>query len=133
MEGLLCHCALAMQEYNFAIVYRMGSSNGNADALSRCPLQTTNKSAPVAVTSARETSESLQQQQQTDSILQQVYSAVSTSTDNSAYVHWHKSRQSPLRRYYLLCDQLSIVDDVICRTYKPNHNMDAVTVACIRT
>ena len=32
MEGLLCHWALAMEEYNFNIVYRKGSLNGNADA-----------------------------------------------------------------------------------------------------
>ena len=35
MQGLLCQWALAMQEYNFDIVYRKGSLNGNADALSR--------------------------------------------------------------------------------------------------
>ena len=52
-----CRRALAMQEYNFVIVYRTESSNGNADALSSCPPQTTNQSAPVAITSARETSD----------------------------------------------------------------------------
>ena len=86
-QGLLCRWALAMQEYNFNIVYRSGSSNGNADDLSRSPLQATNQFAPVAVTSVRETSESLQQQQQqTDSILQQVYNALPTSTDKP--MHW---------------------------------------------
>ena len=126
MEGLLCRWALAMQEYNFNIVYRSGSSNGNADALSRSPLQATNQSAPVAVTSARETPESLQQQQQTDSILQQVYNALSTSTDKP--MHWHKLHPSPLCRYYQLWHQLSIIDGIVCRTYKPDGNMDAVTV-----
>jgi len=33
MEGLLTHWPLAMQEYNYSIVYRTGSSNSNADAL----------------------------------------------------------------------------------------------------
>ena len=33
-EGLLCRWALAVQEYDFSIVYRKGVSNGNADALS---------------------------------------------------------------------------------------------------
>ena len=126
MEGLLCRWALAMQEYNFVIVYRTGSSNGNADALSRCPPQATNQSAPVAVTSARETSDSLRQQQQADPILQQLYHAVSSSTDR--LMHWHKSHQSPLRRYYQLWHQLSIIDGVVCRTYKPDPKMDAVTV-----
>ena len=100
MEGLPCPRALAMQEYNFVIVYRTGSSNGNADALSRCPPQTTNQSAPVAVTSAKETSDSLQQQQQADSILQQVYHAVFSSTGK--LMHWHKSHQSPLHHYFQL-------------------------------
>ena len=49
MEGLLCHWALAMEEYNFNIVYRKGSLNGNADALSRLPATT---SKTVAITSA---------------------------------------------------------------------------------
>ncbi len=34
MEGLLCRWALALQEFDFDIVYREGSLNSNADALS---------------------------------------------------------------------------------------------------
>ena len=34
MEGMLFRWALAMQEYTFKIVYREGSANTNADALS---------------------------------------------------------------------------------------------------
>ena len=33
MEGMLYHCALALQEYNFEIEYNPGSQNANADAL----------------------------------------------------------------------------------------------------
>ena len=43
-------------------------------------------------------------------------------------MHWHKSHQSPLCRYYQLWHQLSIIDGVVCRTYKPDPKMDAVTV-----
>ena len=34
MEGILCRWALAIQEYDFHIMYRKGSLNANADALS---------------------------------------------------------------------------------------------------
>ena len=37
MEGMLALWSLAIQEYDFKIVYRKGSSNTNADALSRIP------------------------------------------------------------------------------------------------
>ena len=37
LEGMLFCWALAMQEYSFKIVYRKGSANTNADALSRLP------------------------------------------------------------------------------------------------
>ena len=43
MEGMLCRWALAMQEYNFQIVYRKWVLNGNADVLSRLP------SSPCAI------------------------------------------------------------------------------------
>ena len=125
MEGLLCRWALAMQEYNFTIVYRTGSSNGNADALSRGPMLHTIKSTPVAITSAKGINNSLQLAQQEDSILQQVHKALSTSTDKPTDKHLH---QSPLKRYYQLWHQLSITDGIICRTYKPDPSMDAVTV-----
>ena len=36
LEGILCHWALAMQEYDFTIKYHKGSLNGNADTLFRC-------------------------------------------------------------------------------------------------
>ena len=39
-----CHRALALQEYDFQIVYRQGSLNANADALSRLDM------APCATT-----------------------------------------------------------------------------------
>ena len=34
IEGLLCRWALCLQEYDFSIVYRKGTQNQNADALS---------------------------------------------------------------------------------------------------
>ncbi|KAL5474399.1 hypothetical protein EMCRGX_G026341 [Ephydatia muelleri] len=35
MEGILCRWAIALQEYTYTLVYRKGTLNGNADALSR--------------------------------------------------------------------------------------------------
>ena len=46
MEGMLCRWALALQEYDFKILYCKGSLNTNADALSRMPMLRT----PCAVT-----------------------------------------------------------------------------------
>ena len=41
MEGRLCRWVLALQEFDFTIKYRRGSSNANADALSRVSLHNT--------------------------------------------------------------------------------------------
>ena len=49
MEGLLCRWALALQEYDFKIVYRPGSQNMNADALSRRELVTSSCALTFAV------------------------------------------------------------------------------------
>ena len=124
MEGLLAHWALAMQEYNYSIVYRTGSSNSNADALSRCPILNNIKSTPVAITSTR-INNTLQQAQQEDSIMQQIYKALSASTGKLTDQCW---RRSPLLHYYQLWHQLSIMDGVVCHTYKPDPGMDQVTV-----
>ena len=47
IKGMLCRWALAIQEYDFKIVYQKGSLNTNADALS-C-LQTSLCTATVAM------------------------------------------------------------------------------------
>ena len=70
MEGLLCRWALAMEEYNFDIVYRKGTLNVNADALSRWP-----HSPPmqVAMTSATHQLTDIQQAEQSDPALSQIH------------------------------------------------------------
>ena len=65
MEGMLCHWALAMQEFYFSIEYRKGSVNSNADALSRRETsQHTSAATQIQIT---ESKEELQEAQQTDS------------------------------------------------------------------
>ena len=66
MEGLLCRWALAMEEYNFQIVYSKGTLNDNAGALSRQPHSI---SAPVAMTSTTKQITDVQQAQQNDSVV----------------------------------------------------------------
>ena len=75
-EGLLCRWALAVQEYDFSIVYRKGVSNGNADALSRrkdtIPL--TVHSALTTIHSGLEI-EDVRQAQQNDAMIQKLRNA----------------------------------------------------------
>ena len=40
-EGRLARWILSLQEYQFQIKHRPGKQNGNADTLSRCPVNTT--------------------------------------------------------------------------------------------
>ena len=56
MEGLLCHWSLAIQEYDFTIVYRKGSLNTVADALSRC-VQSEDPSAATQLRTDRDKEE----------------------------------------------------------------------------
>ena len=125
MEGLLCRWALAMEEYSFDIVYRKGSLNGNADALSRLPTTT---STAVAMTSATPKVTDIQQAQQNDLIFQQLFQALSQSQDKPMSL----TRKQPLlKRYVQLWHQLSVIDGVICRTYYPSPPSPSVTVPVI--
>ena len=125
MEGLLCRWALAMEEYNFDIVYRKGSLNGNADALSRLPATT---STTVAMTSATPKVTDIQQAQRNDLIFQQLFQALSQSQDKPISL---TRKQPSLKRYVQLWHQLSVIDGVICHTYCPSPPSSSVTVPVI--
>ena len=125
MEGLLCHWALAMEEFNFDIVYRKGSLNGNADALSRLPATTPRT---VAMTFATPNVTVIQQAQQNDLICQQLYQALLKSPVKSMIC---TREQPPLKRYVQLWHQLSVIDGVICRTYCPSPHLSSITVPVI--
>ena len=125
MEGLLCRWALAMEEYNFQIVYRKGTLNGNADALSRRPHSI---SAPVAMTSTTKQITDVQQAQQNDSVFNQIYYALLHSTGKPATI---TMKQPLFQRYIQLWHQLSLINGVICRTYGPSPTSENVTVPLI--
>ena len=123
MEGMLCRWALAMQEYNFKIVYRKGSLNTNADALSRLPPTQT----PCALTMALPyySLSDLQTAQLKDDTLSVVLQTRQCSSDIPFQKKW---RKPPLHRYKQLWKQLVIIDGVLCRQYSPNPLDQMVTV-----
>ena len=111
--GLVVSLALAMEEYNFNIVYCKGSLNGNADALSRLPAT---NSKTVAITSTTLNVTDIQQAQQNDLIFQQLYQALLKPPAKPMIL---ARKQPQLKQYVQLWHQLSVVNGVICRTYCP--------------
>ena len=123
MEGLLCRWALAMEEYNFEIMYRKGTLNTNADALSQIPTLT-----PVAMTSSRKQTTEIQQAQQKHSVLYEISHALSLSKEKPMDPKW---KQPLFKRYMQIWHQFSLVDSVVCRTYHPSPTSTSVVVSLI--
>ena len=121
MEGMLCRWALAMQEYSFQVVYRKGSLNTNADALSRV------ETLPCSVTLSlpHHSNTELQAAQRADPAISKVLQAHSQASSPPPSREW---RQYPLRRYVQMWRQLRVIDDVLYRHYVPSPMLDAVTV-----
>ena len=122
MQGLLSRWALAMQEYTFEIVYRKGTENINADSLSRNPIPISHS---VVATSSQLITTDTQCAQLNDSVIKQIYDALSTSSIKPTDGKW---TQPLLRRYLQIWHQLSLTDGVVCRTYKPGPSQHLVTV-----
>ena len=87
MEGRLCRLALALQEFDFTIKYRRGSSNANADALSRVP--TIPSTCAGTVTVPELTLEDVAHEQGQDEVLNEVRRLVSFGLSNQPQ-HWNQ-------------------------------------------
>ena len=128
MEGMLCRWALSMQEYDFKIIYREGSLNTNADALSRRDASDNTCAATVAL--PQHSTRELHDAQEADSITSRVLQALSESQHRPQGHEWC---QHPLRRYRQLWPQLKIVDGVLCRQYTPGPTSDKVLIPVLPT
>ena len=113
MEGRLCRWALALQEFDFTIKYRRGSSNANADALSGVP--TIHSTCAGTVTVPELSLEDVAQEQGKDELLQEVRRLVSSGFSNQPR-HWN---QHSIRKFSRIRSQLCVVDGVLCRKYTP--------------
>ncbi|KAL5479651.1 hypothetical protein EMCRGX_G023202 [Ephydatia muelleri] len=125
MEGLLCRWALAIQECSFEIVYRKGTTNGNADTLSRRrgPDRETLHAALTTV-HAGFTAEEIRQAPQQDKKTLQLYNAL-----HSEQRPPHRDlKKTPLRRYAQLWSQLDMVDGIVCRKYHSGPTSDTLVV-----
>jgi len=105
MEGILCCWALAIQEYDFHIVYRKGSLNANADALS-C---TNNTPCAITLATPHPSTTDLHSAQLADPCISKVLQARAHSELPPQDPDW---RQHPLRQYRQLWTQLKVVDGV---------------------
>ena len=93
---------------------RRGSSNANADALSRVPaIQVeTNEICSATLITPELTTRRIQEEQQRDAVLQQVIQHLTSQNSTS-------KKQFPLKRYSQLLKQLHLVDGVLCRRFVP--------------
>ena len=96
MEGLLCRWALALQEYDFQIMHRKCSQNGNADALSRCAdTQLLVPAAPTVILPTFSV-EQLKTALENDPVTLQLQKSLQHSVDRPTSSKWKKP---PLHHY----------------------------------
>ena len=92
MEGMLCRWALAIQEYDFSIMYRKGSLNNNADALSRL----NHSPCAITLTTPQFSASELCSAQLADTCTSKVLQACADSKQSPQGPEWC---QHPLKRY----------------------------------
>ena len=125
MEGMLARWALAMQEYSFAMQYRKGKDNGNADALSR----RSQPDSPGTVSTVSATNrEDIRRNQQDDPVISVIRKALHASSSPPTSQAWHKP---PLSRYRQLWPQLMLRDGIVYRNYTPGPSSVSVTVPLV--
>ena len=93
MDGMLGRWALALQEYEFEIIYKPGTHNGNADALSRREPQD-GETCATTLHSPLNSQQELRVAQQDDPITSQLLEALSKVTPS------HPRSQHPTARCY---------------------------------
>ena len=122
MEGLLCRWALALQEYDFRIVYRKASWNTNADALSwrKDPELTATTRIDAGLSTVQ-----IHEAERSDEVLSQLYRALKASQRCPKGGNW---RKPTLQRYNQLRSQLILKDNVVCRQYTPGPSSESIAV-----
>ena len=114
MEGLLARWALAIQEYNFTIMYRKGLENGNADALSQKDYNDVDHTV-AATTQLSMLTDQLHQQQLNDPVICHINEVLCDG-------HSHPPRdtrwcQYPLSCYRQLWSPLCLNDGIVCQKF----------------
>ena len=119
MEGILYRWAVALQEYDFIIVYRKGTLNNNADALSR-QRELTSVSTAITGTQTKVAMVEIRREQRKNEVTQRLLEALETSRQCPKGQLW--------RRYAQLWSQLVIVEGILCRKYAPGPTTQTIIV-----
>ena len=121
-KGRIGRWVMDLQEYDFAVFHRPGSTNGNADALSRLPLQepllhlgeSTNEGPSTACSTTITPRASLQQSQLADAQLSKIIELKSNKFPKPPFFVWAKD---PILRVFWHCwDSLHIINGLLVKT-----------------
>ena len=117
-----------MQDHSFDIVYCKGTENTNPDSLS-CNL--VSDSQTTTITSSQSITTDIQRAQLNNLVIKQIHdtlsNSLSTKPTNDMWT------QSLFKSYLQIWHQLSIVDWMVCCTYKSGLSQHSVTVPRLPT
>ena len=114
-----------MQEYDYTIKYCKGSQNSNADALSRLDMPSTLNVNAAILLSLSPAKVEIYGAQKQDTVLKEVRKALLKSTTPPRNTLWNTY---PLRRFKQLWSQITLVDNIICRSYCPGPSNEVISV-----